>query len=172
MAIIPQKRLFGWEEIDELGDLDRLRLVLEYLPDEELMQVLEEGRGRGRDDYPVRAVWNTILAGIVFQHISVESLRRELKRNGQLRQLCGLDPLKSEEAVPPSSVYTRFLKNLSHHQSFIDDIFDRLVDELEEILAGFGQKMSIDSKAIDSHGRGRKKEPKTEDGRRESDAAS
>ena len=40
MAIIPQKRLFGWEEIEELGDLERLRLVLEHLPDEELMRIL------------------------------------------------------------------------------------------------------------------------------------
>ena len=85
MAIIPQKRLFGWEEIEELGDLERLRLVLEHMPDEELMRILERERGRGRNRYPVRAVWNSILAGIVFQHESVESLRRELSRNGQLR---------------------------------------------------------------------------------------
>jgi hypothetical protein len=42
MAIIPQLKLFGWEEIEELGDLERLRLVLEYMPDEELMQKLEK----------------------------------------------------------------------------------------------------------------------------------
>lgn len=172
MAIIPQKRLFGWEEIDELGDLERLRLVLEYLPDERLMEVLEKDRGRGRDDYPVRAVWNSILAGIVFQHESVESLRRELERNAQLRQLCGFDPLKGQKAVPPPYAYTRFLKSLFPCQSLIDDIFDQLVDELREILPNFGQNLSIDSKAVDSHSRSRKKveEPKTEDGRRELDA--
>lgn len=172
MAIIPQKRLFGWEEIDELGDLERLRLVLEYLPDERLMEVLEKDRGRGRDDYPVRAVWNSILAGIVFQHESVESLRRELERNAQLRQLCGFDPLKGQKAVPPPYAYTRFLKSLFPCQSLVDDIFDQLVDELREILPDFGQNLSLDSKAIDSHGRSRKEgeEPKTEDGRRELDA--
>ena len=36
MAIIPQLRLFGGEEIEELGDLERLRLVLEYMPEERL----------------------------------------------------------------------------------------------------------------------------------------
>ena len=103
---------------------------------------------------------------------SVESLRRELERNAQLRQLCGFDPLKGQKAVPPPYVYTRFLKNLFLHQSFIDDIFDQLVDELRKILLDFGQNLSIDSKAVDSHSRGRKKgeEPKTEDGRRELDA--
>ena len=63
MAIIPQKQLFNWKEIEELGDLQRLRLVLEHLLDEGLMRLLESERGHGRNDYPVRAVWNSILAG-------------------------------------------------------------------------------------------------------------
>ena len=72
MAIIAQKKLFGWKEIDDLGDLERLNLVLNYLPDEKLMRVLEEERYRGRDEYPVRAVWNSILAGVVYEHQSVQ----------------------------------------------------------------------------------------------------
>ncbi|MGH9341694.1 MAG: transposase, partial [Acidobacteriota bacterium] len=88
--------------------LDRLRLVIENLPDEDLMEKLEKQRGRGRDDYPVRAIWNSILAGVVFQHGSVESLGRELERNGQLRDLCGFDPFAGAEAVPswtPTAVF-------------------------------------------------------------------
>ena len=106
MAIIPQKKLFAWTEIQPLGDLKRLQLVLDYMPDEDLVRTLEKKRGQGRDDYPVRAVWNSILAGIVFQHRSIEELRRELARNGQLRELCGFD-----DQVPPPWVYTRFLKH-------------------------------------------------------------
>jgi hypothetical protein len=83
MAIVPQKTLFGWREIDELGDLERLVLVLESMPDEKLVSTMENERYRGRNDYPVRAVWNSILAGIVYQHGSVASLRRELQRNAQ-----------------------------------------------------------------------------------------
>jgi len=45
MAIIPQQRLFSWKEIDNLGDLERLELVLETMPDEKLMQFLEKKRG-------------------------------------------------------------------------------------------------------------------------------
>ncbi|HUX47450.1 MAG TPA: transposase, partial [Desulfosporosinus sp.] len=104
MAIIPQLRLFGWNEIEQLGDLERLRLVLEYMPDEDLMRLLEEKRGNGRDDYPVRAMWNSVLAGIVFQHDAIEKLRRELGRNGQLRVMCGF----KGKLVPPAWVYTRF----------------------------------------------------------------
>jgi hypothetical protein len=61
-------------------------------------------RYKGRDDYPVRAMWNSLLAGIVFQHESVEKLRRELARNGQLREICGFF-----NKVPPAwGVHTIF----------------------------------------------------------------
>jgi len=36
------------------------------MPDEDLMRRLERERGFGRDDYPVRAMWNGILAGSSF----------------------------------------------------------------------------------------------------------
>lgn len=53
--------------IQLLGDLDRLRLVLDNMPDETIMKTLEQSRGKGRNDYPVRAMWNSILAGIVIE---------------------------------------------------------------------------------------------------------
>lgn len=49
MAIIPQPTLFSWHDITELGDLERLALVLDTLPDETLMRTLEDARGRGRN---------------------------------------------------------------------------------------------------------------------------
>ena len=124
MANIIQKRLFGWKEIEDLGDLERLRLVLKYLPDEELMIVLEKERDKERDEYPVRAVWNSILAGVIYEHKSIESLRRELKRNGQLRQLCGFKVEKGIGGVPGSWVYSRFLKKLIKHEEKLEGIFD------------------------------------------------
>ena len=68
MATIPHPFLFRWDSVDQLGDLERLKLVLDVLPDEPLMQLLEAGRGRGRNDYPVRPMWNSLIAGSVFQH--------------------------------------------------------------------------------------------------------
>jgi hypothetical protein len=171
MAIIPQKQLFKWDEIEELGDLERLKLVLDYLPDEELMRVLEKKRGKGRNDYPVRAIWNSIIAGVVFQHINTESLRRELMRNGQLRQICGFDITLGVKGVPSSSAYTRFLKNLMKHQKEVNKMFDNLVKMLCEELPDFGEVLAIDGKAIQSYARRRRDEDeKPYDGRRDIDA--
>ncbi len=39
MAIIPQPGLFSWKDVENLGDLERLRLVIRVLPDEPLMQI-------------------------------------------------------------------------------------------------------------------------------------
>ena len=89
MAIVPQPQFFSWEDLQPLGDLERLQLVLETIPDEPLMRILEHDRGRGRNDYPIRAMWNSVLADVVFQHPTIETLRRELSRNGQLREMEG-----------------------------------------------------------------------------------
>jgi len=177
MAIIPQQTLFVWNEIENLGDLERLRLVIEYMPDEELMEKLEKERKNGRDDYPVRAMWNAILAGVVYQHISVESLRRELSRNGQLRIMCGFHTAKTKkyrgekktEIVPPAWVFTRFLKKLYEHEEEINKIFEKLVEELKRLLPDFGKDLAIDSKAIKSLAKRENKNRKA-DGRRDKDA--
>ena len=168
MAIIPQVTIFAWSEIEELGDLERLKLVIEYMPDEILMQKLEDERKNGRDDYPVRAIWNTILAGVVFQHESIESLRRELSRNGQLRLMCGLYG-SGDKAVPTEWAYTRFFKKLFAHEEEINKIFEALVEELRELLPGFGKDLAIDSKGINSLAARVNKKEKA-DGRRDKDA--
>lgn len=53
MAIIPQLKLFEWTEIQTPGDLERLSLVLEYMPDEELMKALGREE-RLRDELPMK----------------------------------------------------------------------------------------------------------------------
>jgi hypothetical protein len=104
MAAIAQKNLFSWDAIEARSDLDRLRLVIDHLPDERLVQYLEVMRGHGRDDYPVRAMWHALLAGIVFQQESPESLLRELARNPSLMDACGFDPLPRQRKPKPRVV--------------------------------------------------------------------
>lgn len=164
MAIIPQMSLFSWNEIEELGDLKRLQLVLESMPDEELMRTLEKERKNGRDEYPIRAMWNSILAGIVFQHDNTEKLRRELSRNGQLRDMCGF-----MGKVPPPWVYTRFMKKVLEHENRVEEMFNQLVNELTDALPNFGKHLAMDSKAISSFAKTKNANSK-KDGRRDLDA--
>ena len=45
-------------------------------------------------------MWNSILAGIVFDHHSIESLRRELSRSLSLAQACGFNIFHGDAAIP------------------------------------------------------------------------
>jgi hypothetical protein len=168
MATIPQFRLFSWRDVEAKSDLDRLRFVLDVMPDEPLMRTLECERGWGRDDYPVRAMWNSVLAGIVFGHPSVQSLRRDLSRNAELRELCGFNPKRGERAVPPHWVYSRFLRLLLGHAERVHQVAVDLVSRLAELLADFGCKLAMDGKALPSFGK--PSELTETDGRRETDA--
>jgi hypothetical protein len=151
VTTILQKPLFSWEDVDGSSDLRRLQLVLEYLPDESVVAGLERERGaRGRNTYPVRPVWNAVLAGVVLQHPTVESLLRDLRRNAELRQVCGFNPLLGSAAVPSSFAMSRFLANLVEHADLVNDMFDELVDQLRALLPDLGQHLGFDGKAIPS----------------------
>jgi len=172
MAILPQPYLFSWKEVDQASDLDRLHLVLDALPDEPLVSFLEQRRGRGRNDYPVRPMWNAVIAGIVFQHPSAASLIRELWRNGELRQMCGYHPFGGQDSAPSPDAMERFLKLIVEHRDKLTKIFHQLVDELRQELPDLGEKTAVDSKAIPSFGKPVHDEQKLadSDGRRDTDA--
>jgi len=172
MAKVPQPFLFGWKEIDAASDLDRLRLVLSAIPDEGFMRKLEKKRGKGRNDYPIRPTWNSLLAGVVYQHISSASLLRELRRNGELRDLCGFDPIRGAVAVPSDDAFGRFLALVVRCRADLAVMFDQLLDELAKVLPDLGRNAATDGKAIRSHGKPVTSEEKRQnpDGRRDRDA--
>lgn len=162
MATIPQPFLFSWQHVDAASDLDRLKLVLSAMPDEKLVVALESDRGLGRDEYPVRPVWNSILAGVVFQHQSVASLRRELRRNAELRFACGFDPALGEKVVPTDSAYSNFLGNLMEHEPDVRAMFHVLVESLRAEIPDLGQFQVFDGKALPSFAKSPKKRPAEE----------
>lgn len=169
MAILPQPYLFSWKDCKDLGDLERFQLVIANMPDQHLIDQLKKERGTGRNDNPVEAMWNSILAGIVYEHPSIESLRRELSRNAQLREMCGFNPLLGHEAVPSKSAYSRFLVTLIRKQELIDDMFNQLVRSVQQELPDLGKKIAFDGKALPSLSPGAAKEG-GKDRRSESDA--
>ena len=94
------KVLFSWADVEKLPELRRLELVLDTLPDEGLVAALQAARGRGQDDYPVRAMWRALLAGVVFGHRSIASLLRELRRNPAFAQRVRVRPAAAPVSPP------------------------------------------------------------------------
>ena len=171
--IVSQVSFFDYtEEVEKLGDLERLQIALEGIDDEALMSVLEKERGSGRDDYPIRVMWNLKIAKKVFEHPKVSTFRRELKRNSQLRRICGLnDNDNKKHLVPPARVFTNFDTMLERHQEMVDAIFDGQVDFFYEEVEGFGEDAACDGKYLDSYANNKPKEGREEtDNRTENDA--
>ena len=184
MAAI-EPRLFSWEDIEARSDLDHFFLVRDHLPDEQIIQYLEVMRGKGRNDFPVQAMWNGLIAGVVFQHPSIESLLRELSRNPCLLEACGFEVLPRQKkpiaelvrdshtggvhvvwsapqeayyTVPSSWNFSRFLSNLIELEEtlgLVTGMTPKLREQLMAVLPDFGQPLGFDGKAIESHSTGR-----------------
>jgi hypothetical protein len=184
MATI-EPRLFSWQDVEARSDLDRFYLVRDHLPDAQIVKYLEVMRGNGRDDFPVRAMWNAVIAGVVFQHPSIEALIRELARNPALLQACGFEVLPRQNkplaelardnltgamrvvwtpsqepafAVPGSWNFSRFLANLIELEEtlgLVTAMIATLRRQLMEELPDFGRHLGYDGKAIESHSSGR-----------------
>ncbi len=177
MKIIPQMSLFGYNENENLGDLERLQMVIDYMPDDEIIHKLYKIRGKGRNDWTPEAMWNAFLASFVFGHKNISELLRELNRNRQLREMCGFKPksFKRKDGsikimlVPPNSAYTNFLNNLKDCKEEIRKAFDELVKYMYEHLEHFGEILAADGKAVQSYATNYSKNKK-QDGRRDQDA--
>ena len=168
MKIITQISLFDDTQNENLGDLERLQKVFDNIPDDKLIRKLKEKRGKGRNEWPVEAMWNSFIASFIFDHDSIASLLRELNRNSQLRIICGFQPhiysvltnRKDEygkrikenryKLAPTASAYTNFLNNLKECENELREMFNELVKYMYENLKDFGEMVAADGKAIQS----------------------
>jgi len=148
MAILHQRSLFSWEIFDASPAIQRLAGVLDSIADEDLMLALEAQRKGRRNRYPIRPLWNSFLAGVLCGHPGPAALIAELKRNAELRQVCGFAPELGADAVPPDYVYSRLFKRLIKHLGKVEAIFDGLVERIAALLPGYGRHLALDSKAL------------------------
>ena len=111
MSYVRQGRLFTFEDFFIEGDDNhRLVLVLDALDDDVLISKLESERKGRRDRYPVRMLWQSLIAGKVYGIGTINGLIRELMRNGSLRRLLGIE---RTEDVPKPWHFSRFIGKLS-----------------------------------------------------------
>ena len=168
MAMIPQISIFDNTEVyDNLGELERIKLILENIPDEKLLDALRKERdGKGRElDEPVEALLNIYWAKRIIEHQKMSQMLRELDRNSQLRKICGLQ----KDKAPSKYIMTRFMKKLKKHRELIKEIFYTQRNELAKLKEDFGTNTGVDGKYVDSYAKKENKNKK-EDGRRDTDA--
>ena len=167
MAMIPQISIFDNTEVyDNLGDLERVKLILENIPDEKLLETIRKDKDvKGRKGITLEALMNIYWARRILQHRTMAQMLRELSRNSQLRKICGLQ----NDEIPSKYVMTRFMKKLKKHRELIKEIFYTQRNELAEVKKDFGTNIGVDGKYIDSYAKKENKNQK-EDGRRDTDA--
>ena len=81
MRIPITRPLFAWDCLEDSPSLRTVRDFLDALPDAKLLAALRRSRGRGRDDYPVTALWGVCVLMPLLRHITVEATLAELRRN-------------------------------------------------------------------------------------------
>ena len=159
MSYIRQGRLFTFEDFCEEDDNSRLVLVLSALEPYLAPLVAKLGRERmgRRNHYPVRVLMDAFVASYVYQIPVKNELIRELKRNGSLRRLLGIESISS---VPNAWQFSRFMGRLAEAENLalLDAGFHGIVEDLRKHLPGLGRNLGIDGTAVSSWSSGRRDE--------------
>lgn len=158
---IIQAPLFDFEAFITKKEADRLAMVLEAIPAEGLLSVLEKEHWTGRKGYSVRGMWSALIAGVLRQAQTLADVVRLLKRDKDIRLVCGF----SEDNIPGQDALSRFLKKLALHEDLLEKCFSELVKEARGSLPEFGDKLAVDSTDIRAYSNGRRKIPSDPDAR-------
>jgi Transposase DDE domain/Transposase domain (DUF772) len=161
MLVASTKPLFAWDCLEDNPSLASIHAFLAAVPDAQLLEGLRLHRGRGRDDYPVSALWGVVLLSILLRHVSIAACLEELQRHDALCRLIGID---SEAQIPKAWNMSRFLDVLGQepHLSNLRATFDAMVERLGTIIPDLGQHTAGDSAALNARrSRQQAKDPKT-----------
>jgi Transposase DDE domain/Transposase domain (DUF772) len=156
---IIQSPLFDFEAFISEKENNRLIKVLEALPSEKLLIALEREHWTGRKGYAVRGMWAALIAGIINRCDTLADVVRLLKRDKETRLVCGF----SKDIMPGEDALGRFLAKLIKHAALFDEFVQNLVDQLRELLPGFGVKLAVDSTDIQAYSNGYRKQPSDPD---------
>jgi len=144
--------LFAWDCLEDSPSLRTVRDFLAALPDAKLLVALRKWRGRGRDDYPVTALWGVCVLTGLLRHTATEATLAELRRNRGLRKLIGID---SESGVPKKWNVSRFqiVLGTEPHLSLLREVFDVMVHRLAEAVPQLGRRTAGDATGLSARPR-------------------
>lgn len=147
MLINPARPLFAWECLEDSPSLQTIRQFLQAVPDAQLLESLHRWRGKGRDDYPIKALWGVVLLTPLLRHGTTEGCLGELRRNAQLRAMIGID---CEAKVPKKWNMTRFMDvlGMQPHLGLLHNIFDKMVSTLSKAVGDLGRDVAGDSSGL------------------------
>lgn len=160
MRIAVTKPLFAWDCIEDSPSLQTIREFLRSVPDGELTASIERWRSSGRNDYPVRVLWGTMLLTILLRHQTIESCLSELQRDEALRRLIGIE---SEKGVPKKWNVSRFLIVLGRepHPAMLAEVFDKMVARLGKEVPDLGHSCAGDATGLSARaGKGKREKSK------------
>lgn len=141
------KPLFSWADLEDCPQLRSLRDLLVCLPDQPLLESLQEARGHGRADYPIPILWGVLLVSIFCRHHHLEDCLAELHRNPALCRLLGI---RSPDGIPNAWNMSRFLDTLGQepHYTHLRAVFDVLVQQLGTAVPDLGANSAGDTTAL------------------------
>ena len=137
--------------------------------DEDLVRELAAERGHGRDDHPVRAIWNLLAIGLYLRNRNFAELLGELQRNSDLARVLGFREIGPNlYDLPSDSAVSRFHRKMtSEYLSRVEAIFARTAQVLAAENPEFGKHTALDASDVRTHARpGSKKAEESQEGTR------
>jgi hypothetical protein len=147
MLIHATEPLFAWGELEDHPTLATIRDFLDAVPDQPLLAGLQAARGKGRDDYHIRRLWQVLLLTIALRHVSINACLAELHRNPVLCRLIGI---ADEGDIPNGWNLSRFLDVLGQepHLTALRQVFDTLAHRLGQAVPDLGRHTAGDATAL------------------------
>lgn len=147
MLLHATRPLFAWSELEDSPSLQTLRAVLSSLPDQQLLDGLQNARGHGRNDYPIPLLWGVVVLSILCRHVFLNDCLAELHRNPTLCTILGIGKVTD---IPKPHNLSRFLDLLGQptHLQALREIFDTLVKDLGTVVPDLGKHTAGDSTAL------------------------
>ena len=102
----------------------------------------------------VRPMWNSLIVAFVFRHPSIAALRRELLRNGQLRDRCGFGPVRGRSGGASEYASTRFQRRRRNYEPQVEELLHSAVDESRSSCRIWDRYKALDGKELHSLAKG------------------
>ena len=154
MILYTTDSLFAWNRLDDSPDLKTIREFFASLPDGRLIDALQQRRGKGRNDCPVRVLWFCVVLQRLLRHPTMRLTLDELRRNQDLR---ALGAMESVDQVPEAWNISRFLSVLGSQpfSEMLQEIFAEMVQRLGAAVPELGKQTAGDATHLHARKRGR-----------------